>query len=102
MPLFLLKIKCTLDGVAEMAPIPGALWKFDIESGGGDSREGITVGANDEYELTGSKGTANYVMKWDRNAPESYIKVREICNTHPDGLIEASYEAMFSCMLDRL
>lgn len=36
---------------------------------------GITVCPTDELELSGSRGTANYVMKWPGAKTESYIKV---------------------------
>ena len=37
-------------------------------SSGEDTREGVYVSSAEEYELAGSKGTANFVIKWVRDA----------------------------------
>ena len=37
-------------------------------SSGEDTREGVYVTSAEEHELAGSKGTANFVIKWVRDA----------------------------------
>lgn len=37
-------------------------------SSGEDTREGVYVTSAEDHELAGSKGTANFVIKWVRDA----------------------------------
>lgn len=76
MPLYVLKIKCDLENIARIAHSGETLWKFNIESESGERRDGITFSSSEELELDGSKGTANFVMKWDRSSSHhAYIKI---------------------------
>ena len=75
MPIYYLKIKAELENIEEIKKIPNNLWKFDINSTGGDTKEGITVSEDDIIELDGSKGEANYVMKWKGSNQQAYIKI---------------------------
>lgn len=78
MPVYSLKIKAELEEIAKMSVTEGVMWKFDIQSGeGGDSKSGITVTASDVMELDGSKGEANFIVKWPGSKMQSYIKVLE-------------------------
>ena len=56
MPLYLLQIKAELENIASIQPIENNLWKLNIVSSGGDSKDGITVSGEDIIELEGSKG----------------------------------------------
>lgn len=79
MPLFLLKIKADLENVAELTPQFENLWKFNIASTDGEERLGITVSKADVLELNGSKGDANYVMKWHKaDSHQAYIKLVDV------------------------
>jgi len=40
-----------------------------------DSRDGITVSEGDILELSGSKGEANFIIKWSSSSSQSYIKI---------------------------
>lgn len=42
------------------------MWVQVQESGGAEVRKGIHVNPADEIELSGSKGTANFAMKFDK------------------------------------
>ena len=75
MPIFLLSIKAELDNVASLLPLTDVMWKFDIVNSSSERKEGITVCPTDELELSGSRGTANFVMKWPGDKNESYIKI---------------------------
>ncbi len=77
MPLFILKIKADLENIKSLIPINGNLWKFDI-SHQGEIKQGITVSSSDEIELQGSKGVANFVMKWPGSQSQSYIKIVDL------------------------
>ena len=49
------------------------------ESAGAETRKGVYVTAAEQYDLSGSKGTANFVMKWAKDSRhESYINVMEL------------------------
>lgn len=79
MPLFLLRIKVDLENIAELTPQFENLWKFDISSSDGEERKGITVSKSDVLELNGSKGDANYVMKWHKaDSHQAYIKLVDV------------------------
>lgn len=79
MPLFVLLVKCDLENIGSVQFPPETMWKLDIESESGERREGITVSRADELELAGSRGTANFVMKWDRNSThQAYIKIVDV------------------------
>ena len=56
MPLYLLQIKAELENIASIQPKENNLWKLNIVSSGGDSKDGITVSGEDIIELEGSKG----------------------------------------------
>lgn len=79
MVLYHLSIKCDLENIKQLVPIVNNLWTFDIASSDGShTRESITINKQDEYELEGSKGTANFVIKFDKGAPASYIKLVDL------------------------
>jgi hypothetical protein len=75
MPIFLLKIKADLENIETLRPVEGVCWKFDIESSDGERKEGITVSSTEIIELEGSRGEANFVMRWHKGDPPSYIKI---------------------------
>jgi Eukaryotic protein of unknown function (DUF866) len=79
MPIFLLKIKADLENIALLSPQFENLWKFNIASQDGEERLGITVSKADVLELNGSKGDANYVMKWHKaDSHQAYIKLVDV------------------------
>ena len=78
MPLFLLKIKTELENIRQLTPIKDNMWKFNVRSMDGEIREGITFSSSDVLELVGSKGTANFIMKWKGSKEQSYIKIVEV------------------------
>jgi len=75
MPTFLLKMKAELEGIACLRPLKGNNWKINVVSSGGHSREGITVSDADEQELEGSRGTAHFIIRWERSMEPAYIKL---------------------------
>ena len=59
-----------------MKPQAGNMWKFNVNSGdGGFSRDGITFSSLDELDLEGSRGIANFIVRWDKASSQSYIKL---------------------------
>lgn len=78
MPVYVLKIKADLENVAKLVPLPHNMWKFDIENVAGERKSGITVTSADVIDLQGSRGTANFVMKWPGEQHQAYIKLEPI------------------------
>eukprot|EP01040_Poterioochromonas_malhamensis_P013214 gene13214-14504_t len=76
MPQFYLKVKADLENIKSLTPSVGNLWKLDIQTpGGGEVRNGITISSDDVYPLEGSRGEANFVIKWPYATDQSYIKI---------------------------
>lgn len=91
MVLFLLKMKADLENISELQPQFENLWKFNISSTDGEERLGITVSKADVLELNGSKGDANYVMKWHKaDSHQAYIKLVDVKKV--DGTYKTSGE----------
>mmetsp|Transcript_31907 Transcript_31907/g.53806 ORF Transcript_31907/g.53806 Transcript_31907/m.53806 type:complete len:158 (-) Transcript_31907:718-1191(-) len=81
MPSYLIKLKADLENIKQLIPLPENTWKFDIQStDGGDTKEGITVTKGDVIPLDGSKGEANFVMKWPGASAQSYMKIVDVKN----------------------
>ena len=83
MPTYVLSIKAELENVESMLPMKDVMWKFDVVNTAAERKEGITVSSIDEYELTGSRGVANFVMKWPGDKHESYIKIVHVKKVTP-------------------
>eukprot|EP00887_Chlorella_sp_A99_P001614 scaffold8.g1614.t1 len=77
MVLFLLCIKADLEGVASVS-LPEARYCLTVKnSAGEDVREGVYVSADEVHELSGSRGTANFRLKWVRDAKhEAYLNLQ--------------------------
>jgi len=79
MPTYTIEVKAELLNIAELRPVEDIMWIMDVESEGGDVREGITVDPSDCIELDGSRGEANFVMKWSKqDSHQAYIKVVDL------------------------
>eukprot|EP00397_Hematodinium_sp_SG-2012_P037855 GEMP01041098.1.p1 GENE.GEMP01041098.1~~GEMP01041098.1.p1 ORF type:complete len:138 (+),score=12.08 GEMP01041098.1:129-542(+) len=76
MTIFVLKVKAKLEGVEKLIFPADHEWVLDVlQSGGTEERKGITISSTDEYELQGSRGTANYVMKWKDSKAQSSMSL---------------------------
>lgn len=48
-------------------------------SQGEDIREGVHISPTEEHDLSGSRGTANFIMKWARDSKhECYANVQHV------------------------
>jgi len=74
MPLVLLKIKAELENIAELKLVDGFALQLDIENEGSE-RKTVTVSSTDVEELEGSRGDANFVVRWAKGAPQAYVKM---------------------------
>lgn len=60
---------CSLHATAAAAlHLPPCAWPQVKESAGAETRERVYVSATDEHELSGSRGSANFVMKFAKDA----------------------------------
>jgi hypothetical protein len=73
-------VKADLENVASLAVAPGAHFCLDVqESAGAERRNGVYVTAADTHDLSGSKGTANFVLKFDKASKhEAYLNVVDV------------------------
>jgi hypothetical protein len=78
---FILYLKADLENVGRITcDRLSTRWCLTVkESAGSEERDGVFVTASETHELSGSKGTANLVMKFAKGAKhESYVNVLEI------------------------
>lgn len=51
------------------------------DSAGEDTRSGVYVSADEVHELAGSRGVANFVLKWAKDSKrEAYLNIEEVKN----------------------
>ena len=90
MPVFLLQVKVEFDNIRELVPISKNHWKINISNGEDSlSRDGVTVSKEDVYELDGSKGTANFTVKWDKKDPN--VSTISILDFNPKQCVSTFY-----------
>lgn len=77
MPVYLVQIRCELENIESLKTTLNNYYKFDISSGQGHTKEGVTVSFSEEQELDDSKGTANFVCKFEKSMSCSYMKLLE-------------------------
>ena len=79
MPTFTIEVKAELLNIAELRPVGDIMWTLDVESEGGEVREGVTVDPAEEIELDGSRGVANFIMKWSKqDKHQAYIQIVDL------------------------
>lgn len=79
MVLFILEVRIEMENVQSLELPEGYSYCIDVQnSAGEDAREGVYVTSASEEELTGSKGTCNFQVKWVRDARSSaHLTVHE-------------------------
>ncbi|GIL76787.1 hypothetical protein Vretimale_8731 [Volvox reticuliferus] len=80
MPVFILSIRAELENVESLSIPSTAHFCLDVkESAGSEEKKGVYVTSTEEHELSGSKGTANLVMKFAKGSKkEASVNVQEI------------------------
>ncbi|EFJ43749.1 hypothetical protein VOLCADRAFT_109954 [Volvox carteri f. nagariensis] len=80
MPVFLLSIRAELENVESLSIPSSSHFCLDVkESAGSEEKKGVYVTSTEQHELSGSKGTANLVMKFAKGSKkEASINVQEI------------------------
>jgi len=65
MPVFVAYVKAELENVALLAPKVQHSWMIDVKHSSSDEeRKEVTIDSTDVYELEGSRGVANLVIKF--------------------------------------
>mmetsp|Transcript_9959 Transcript_9959/g.11568 ORF Transcript_9959/g.11568 Transcript_9959/m.11568 type:complete len:169 (+) Transcript_9959:78-584(+) len=74
-----LKIKADCEGVTKLRAPKEYPWCLKVrQSDGGEERDNeVFICSLESHDLTGSKGTAHFILKWDGAKKESYINVVE-------------------------
>lgn len=82
MVLFLLCVKADLEGISSLQLPPGTQYCLTVkDSAGEDTRSGVYVSADEVHELAGSRGVANFVLKWAKDSKrEAYLNIEEVKN----------------------
>eukprot|EP00238_Polyblepharides_amylifera_P004048 CAMPEP_0196591490 /NCGR_PEP_ID=MMETSP1081-20130531/69791_1 /TAXON_ID=36882 /ORGANISM="Pyramimonas amylifera, Strain CCMP720" /LENGTH=163 /DNA_ID=CAMNT_0041914861 /DNA_START=63 /DNA_END=554 /DNA_ORIENTATION=+ len=71
-----LYMKADLENVTNVHAPANHQWCLTVKQSDGNEERGPVYVCEDEtFELTGSKGTANFILKWDGSKKESYINV---------------------------
>jgi len=66
MPKVFLEVSAILENVRKVS-FALEPYVLDVQqTGGSEVREGVEVDKNEEHEIFGSKGVANFKMKWDK------------------------------------
>lgn len=77
MPVFVAMLKCDLENVASLTPrTSNSVWTIDVKHGQSDEmREKVTIDAEDEIEIEGSRGTANLIIKFEDAAEKAQCSI---------------------------
>ena len=79
MPTYVLHIKATLEGLAKLEAKPDCTWILTVQSTDqSDTREGVYVSRSEEIPLDGSRGTANFVVKFKGAKQQSTCSVVDV------------------------
>lgn len=99
MPSFLLQAKCELEGIETLSPKAHNAWQFDVQNDASEVRNGVTVSVEDSFELEGSKGTANFIVRFGKGDQQAYIKFDKLNKKHGDGIIRESQSCQWVTIL---
>ena len=77
MGIFVLFVRCELEGIARVQFAEGARWCLDLENQG-ESKTGVYICPDEEYEVPGGRGMANFVMKWSESKRDCNISIIEL------------------------
>lgn len=79
MPTFLLCLKATLENVSKFELSGEGRFALTIKNSEGEDTKEVVVATSEDRPLSGSRGTAHFVMKWDKSSKkESYLNILEV------------------------
>lgn len=75
MPKVTLEIKASLENVKSLRLVEPFIFRIR-QTGGTEERDNVEVDSSNQEELFGSKGAANFKLKWDKkDKHEAYVNV---------------------------
>mmetsp|Transcript_2264 Transcript_2264/g.3222 ORF Transcript_2264/g.3222 Transcript_2264/m.3222 type:complete len:162 (-) Transcript_2264:11-496(-) len=82
MPIYVLLVKVELEGVSSLVTVENSPWILDIRSSKDPEqiREGVYISRGDDVEVEGSKGKANFAVKFKGSNSKSTCSVIDIKN----------------------
>lgn len=98
MPVFVAYFKAELDGVKYAGVHTGKdrIFEIDVKNGMSDEvREKVTISSADEYELEGSRGISNLVLKFSDSNEKASCSI--LSDEDFKGKFKKKKEAMKSC-----
>ncbi|CAM9359797.1 unnamed protein product [Discosporangium mesarthrocarpum] len=79
MPIFVLYVKCDMENVASMKADQLNKWMLTVESPDkSERREGVEVTRARNEELDGSRGTANFTIKWPGAKKQATLNIIDV------------------------
>jgi len=77
MGIFVLLIKVEMEGIARLSFAEGARWCVSLENQG-ERKENIYICPDEENEVEGGRGVANFVMKWPESKRQCNISIIDL------------------------
>ena len=82
MVVFVLRFKADIENVEEISFPEHAQWCLNLKQSDGDEvKEGVYVSSEEEIAMSGSRGVANFVMKYPGGSKEVSLNVQQIKGT---------------------
>jgi len=99
MPKFALQMKCELENVLEFRiDLENVEWTVHLERGSDGLRKADqTLKKSDEFEMEGSRGVANYIMKWEKG-DKAACNISILDEKSVDGTYSADDNAQWKTM----
>nr|CEL68361.1 TPA: C1orf123, related [Neospora caninum Liverpool] len=81
MVVIVLRMKAELENVESVEIPAGHTWVLDVKQPAGeDVRERVTVSESETQEIPNSRGTANFLVRWDGSKQTSTLNVQDVKN----------------------
>ena len=77
MGIFVLFIKLEMEGISRLSFAEGARWCVDLEHQG-EHKAGVYICPDEENEVEGGRGMANFVMKWPESKRQCNISIIDL------------------------
>nr|PUA90099.1 DUF866 domain-containing protein [Toxoplasma gondii TgCATBr9] len=81
MVVILLRMKADLENVDSIEIPAGHTWVLDVKQAAGEEvRERVTVSESETQDIPNSRGTANFVVRWDGSKQAATLNVQDVKN----------------------
>ncbi|KFH12058.1 hypothetical protein TGMAS_288910A [Toxoplasma gondii MAS] len=79
MVVILLRMKADLENVDSIEIPAGHTWVLDVKQAAGEEvRERVTVSESETQDIPNSRGTANFVVRWDGSKQAATLNVQDV------------------------